>query len=159
MGVAFFKGQQLGPADLNICLEGDNGSPSNAAEIYYSLSDATTGAEVLLGAPRRSPANPEIGKYYASVIIPLDANIGLYRVRWSFREVVGGPVHQAVQEFEVVDKEVVSSDLTDCTADMVRRLRIMLRDNCVGAEETVELDVGGDTMLIRMDDLWEALRE
>jgi hypothetical protein len=129
MGVAFFKGQQLGPEDLNVCLEGSNGAPTNAAEIYYSLNDVTTGAEVLVGPPRRSPANPEIGKYYASVIIPLDANIGLYRIRWTFRETVGGPVHQAVQEFEVIDKEVLSPNLSDCHSDMIRRLRIMLRDN------------------------------
>lgn len=129
MGVAFFKGQQLGPEDLNICLEGSNGSPSNAAEIHYSLADVTTGAEVMVGPPRRSPANPEVGKYYASVIIPLDANIGLYRIRWSFRETVGGPVHQAVQEFEVIDKDVTPVDLSGCQADMVRRLRILLRDN------------------------------
>ena len=159
MGVAFFKGQQLGPNDLDVCLEGSNGSPTNAAEIYYSLNDVTTGAEVLLGAPRRSPANPEIGKYYASVIIPLDANIGLYRIRWSFRETVGGPVHQAVQEFEVIDKEVASPDLTSCQSDLVRRLRIMLRDNCVGAEEVVELDVDGERVKMTMIDLWEALHD
>lgn len=129
VSVAFFKGQQLGPEDLNICLENASGTPANAAEIYYALYDFTTGREALLGAPRRSPANPEMGKYYASIIIPLDANIGAYRVRWTFRETLGGPVHQAIQEFEVVDKAVACSDMTDCETDLVRRLRILLRDN------------------------------
>lgn len=154
MGVAFFKGKQLGPDDLDICLTNSSGTPTNAAEISYSLHDVTTGAEVLLGAPRRSPANPETGKYYASLIIPLDANIGLYRVRWTFRETAGGPVHQAVQEFEVIDKEVQAPGLSSCSVDMVRRLRIMLRDNCVGGEELVELDVDGEIMLVSMQDLW-----
>jgi hypothetical protein len=130
MSVAFYRGQQLGPDDLNICLEASNGSPSNAAEIYYTLLDVTTGSEVLVGAPRRSPANPETGKYYASIIIPLDANIGLYRIRWSFREVIGGVVHQAVQEFEAIGRDAQpTSTMTTCVTDMVRRLRIMMRDN------------------------------
>ena len=130
MGVAFFKGQQLGAADLNIYLENSSGVPTNAAEISYALYDVTTGAEALLGVPRRSPANPAVGAYYASVIIPLDANIGLYRVKWTFREMIGGPIHQAVQEFEVIDKATLDVALyTDCEADMIRRLRILLRDN------------------------------
>lgn len=129
MGVAFFRGQQLGASDLFMCLENTSGVPTNAAEIYYALFDFTTGLEVLLGAPRRSPANPEMGKYYASIIIPLDANIGLYRIRWSFRETVGGPIHQTVMEFEVIDKTVTTTALSDCETEMVRRLRVMLRDN------------------------------
>lgn len=127
-GVAFYRGQQLSPSDLDISLENTAGVPVDAAEIYYALYDATTGQEVLLGAPRRTPANPEVGKYYASIIVPLDANIGLYVVRWSFREIVGGPIHQVAQEFEVIDKTIVTP-FTPCVEDMVRRLRIMLRDN------------------------------
>jgi len=130
MGVAFFKGQQLGSDDLDIFLESASGTPSNAAEIHYALYDVTTGQEALLGVPRRSPANPAVGCYYASVIIPLDANIGLYRVKWTFREMIGGPVHQAVQEFEVIDKATLDTSLyTSCETDMIRRLRILLRDN------------------------------
>lgn len=129
MSVAFFKGQQLGPDDLVIYLENSSGTPTNAAEIYYALYDFTTGSEALLGAPRRSPANPEMGKYYASVIIPLDANIGVYRVRWTFRETVGGPVHEVVQQFEVIDKSVLSPGLDGCETELVGKLRTMLRDN------------------------------
>lgn len=130
MSVAFFKGQQIGAEDLNIFLDNSAGVPTNAADITYALFDFTTGLEVLLGPPRRTPANPAVGSYYASVIIPLDANIGPYRVRWTFREVIGGPVHQVVQEFEVIDKATnLVSLLTDCETDMVRRLRILLRDN------------------------------
>lgn len=130
MSVAFYKGQQLGSDDLNIFLENSSGHPSNAAEITYALYDYTTGEEVLLGVPRRMPANPAVGAYYASVIIPLDANIGPYRIRWTFRETIGGEVHQVVQEFEVIDKATnLVSLFTDCETDMIRRLRILLRDN------------------------------
>lgn len=130
MSVAYFKGQQLGEEDLNIFLENASGVPTNAAEIHYALFDFTTGMEALLGPPRRSPANPAVGCYYASVIIPLDANIGNYRIRWTFRERVGGPVHQVVQEFEVIDKATnLVSLFSNCEADSIRRLRILLRDN------------------------------
>jgi hypothetical protein len=130
VGVAFYKGQQLGPDDLNVFLENNSGHPCNAAEIYYALYDFTTGQEVLLGVPRRTPANPSVGHYYASVIIPLDANLGSYRVRWTFRETIGGAVHQVVQEFEVIDKATHVTSLYTCAEeDLMRRLRILLRDN------------------------------
>jgi len=159
MGVAFYKGQQLGPEDLNIDLENNSGVPVNAAEIYYSVSDVTLGAEVVVGAPRRSPANPQIGKYYASLIVPLDANLGLYRIRWSFRETIGGTIHQVVQEFEVIDKEVVTVGVSATELDLVRRLRILLRDNCVGGEELVQLDVAGKLVTMTMAEVWEALHD
>lgn len=158
MGVAFYRGQQLGDEDLNIYLESNSGYPVDAAEIYYALYDCTTGEEVLLGVPKRTPANPSVGSYYASIIVPLDANIGSYRIRWTFREVLGGPLHQVVQEFEVIDKATNSTSIyTGCEEDMIRRLRILLRDNCVGGEETIELDVDGEKMVVTISELWEAL--
>jgi len=131
--VAFFRGQQLGTNDLDICLENSAGNPINAAEITYALYDATTGQEVLLGIPRREPATDSVGHYYASVIIPLDANIGCYRIRWTMRETIGGPINSAVQEFNVIDKATDASCLVPCASacesEMIRRLRILLRDN------------------------------
>lgn len=133
MSTAYYRGQQLGATDLHICLDNSAGHPTNVAEITYALYDVTTGQEALLGVPRRDPVNDSVGHYYASVIIPLDANIGCYRVRWTFREMIGGPIHQVVQEFNVIDKATDSAGglacFTACESDMVRRLRILLRDN------------------------------
>jgi hypothetical protein len=129
---SFYRGQQLGRGDVNIFLTGTNGTPSSAAEITYALYDYTTGQEALLGPPRRTPVNPSPGEYFASVIIPLDANLGKYRVRWTFREVVGGQVQQALMEFEVLDKVVSSQPnayYTVIEQDLIRRFRILLRDN------------------------------
>jgi hypothetical protein len=162
VAVSFFRGQQLGKGDLNIFLDGSNGTPVNAAEISYALFDFTTGREALLGPPRRQPANPSVGEYYASVIIPLDANLGNYRVRWTFRELVGGPVQQVLQEFVVANKSVVfptGPEFSEIERDCIRRLRILLRDNCVGEEETIELDVDGEKMVLSMGYLWEALHD
>jgi len=130
MSVALYRGQQLGPTDLDIYLANSSGRPTDAAEIHYALYDFTTGQEVLLGVPRREPGHPSVGHYYASVVIPLDARLGDYRIRWTFRETIGGPVQQVVQEFTVVDKVIDNtSDLTVCQRAMVHSLRILLRDN------------------------------
>lgn len=132
MSVAFIRGQQLGPNDLDISLENSSSYPVNAAEISYALYDVTTGQEVLLGIPRRDPANDAVGHYYASVIIPLDANVGDYRIRWTFRETLGGPIHTVVQEFNVIEN-VTSPTTCLCfsqyESELIRRLRILLRDN------------------------------
>lgn len=130
MGVSFLRGQQLGREDLNINLTNASGHPTNAAEITYALYDFTTGMEVLVGPSRRTPANPSVGEYYASVIVPLDANIGAYRIRWTMREIVGGPLQSVVQEFDIRDREMAPiTAYSNVTSDMVRRLRILLRDN------------------------------
>jgi hypothetical protein len=131
VSVAFFRGQQLGPKDLDICLANESDYPINAAEISYALYDMTTGAEVLLGVPRRDPANDSVGHYYASIIIPLDANIGDYRVRWTFREIIGGKIHQVAQEFNVIDKVTsgIQTLMTCSEVGLIRSLRILLRDN------------------------------
>ncbi len=140
MGTTFYRGQQLGRNDLNIFLVNAANSPVNAADISYALYDFTTGQEVLLGVPLRVPANPSVGEYFASIIVPLDANMGDYRIRWTFREIVGGPTQQVVQEFSVVDRAGLSSpsasmitgsaiNATTTELDLMSRLRILLRDN------------------------------
>ena len=88
MSVGFLRGQQLGREDLNLFLTNPSNHPVNAAEISYALYDFTTGLEVLVGPPKRTPTNPSVGEYYASIIIPLDANLGDYRIRWAMRETV-----------------------------------------------------------------------
>jgi hypothetical protein len=135
MGVTFFRGQQLGRHDLHLFLNNANGTPANAAVITYALYDYTTGSGVLVGPPQRTPVNPSIGEYYASVCIPLDANLGNYRAKWSFQEVVGSQVNQVVQEFAVIDRSSSGLDgeghheRSHIMRDLDRRLRILLRDN------------------------------
>ena len=160
MSVIFNRGQQLGREGLNIFLDNASGVPTNVQEITYALFDFTTGLEVLLGPPRRVPANPSVGEYYVNVVIPLDANLGSYRIRWTFREYVGAPLQQVVQEFSIVDRAVdVTSRYSNITADLTRRFRILLRDNCVGAEELLDLDVNGKRMVVSIEDLWDAVQD
>lgn len=128
MSVAFHRGKQLGNEDLNVFLENGSGRPADANEITYALYDFTTGAEVLVGPPRRQPVHPQVGAYYASVVIPISANLGPYRVRWTFREEAGGPINQVVQEFEVID-HVTGPVYSSCEQDMLHRMRLRLRDS------------------------------
>jgi hypothetical protein len=157
MSVAFFRGKQLGPEDLNLFLEDGNGRPADAAEITYGIYDFTTGSEVLVGPPRRQPAHPQVGSYNASLVIPITANLGPYRVRWTFREQVGGPLNQVVQEFEVVD-QVTAPLYSTVEQDFIKRMRLRLRDNCVDGSETVEVFIGDtqETHVVTLEDLWEA---
>lgn len=129
MSVSFLRGQQLGRDDLNLFTTDAAGRPRNAAEISYAIYDFTLGQEVPVGPLKRSPANPSLGEYYASLLIPLDANLGTYRVRWTMRETVGGPVQTAVQEFSVIDaRQAIVSSFTQVQSDLVHRLRVLLRD-------------------------------
>ena len=136
MSATFRRGQELSRAEgLNIFLKSRDGNPKNAAEISFSIFDFTTGVEVLLPPPNRVPINPSTGEYYAAFSIPMDANVGGYRIRWSFREYVSSPLVRVVQEFSIVDNPtqvVTVQGITPVELDLVRGLRVMLRDNNPG---------------------------
>jgi hypothetical protein len=133
MATTFKRGQELSRAEgLNIFLKSRDQTPKNAAEITYNIYDFTTGVEVLLPPADRVPVNPAIGEYYASFIVPLDANLGKYRIRWFFREYVGSPQAQVLQEFAVVQDAtqiVTIPGISPSEYDLVRGMRILLRDN------------------------------
>ncbi len=133
MGNVFKRGQELSRADgLSLFLKNKDKSPTNAAEVFYDVYDFTTGVEVLLPPSNRLPLNPAVGEYYASFIIPLDANIGKYRVRWRFRQFINSPQAQVLQEFSIVQdatQVVTVPGITLSEFDLVRSLRILLRDN------------------------------
>ena len=131
MSVTFRRGQELGRSGLSIFVKSKDGRPKNAAEIFYSIYDFTTGCEVLLPPANRIPTNSATGEYYANFIIPIDANIGEMRIRWYMREYLNSPQAQVVQKFAIVDNatQIVSCPgITAIELDLVRGLRIMLRD-------------------------------
>jgi hypothetical protein len=167
MAVCFPVGTELGRNDLKIFLVDELGVPLNAAEIYYTIffvdqSMGPPGVEVQIGPTDRIPVNPSVGEYYASLLVPPGASPGQYRIRWRFRRTLADEFQEVVQEFGVDDPgSCVDGQplMSTCEAGLVDKLRVLLRDNCVGAEETVELDVDGKRMVVRMDDLWEALKD
>ena len=130
MGVAYKRGQVLSEDDLKIIIRDSIGTPVDPYYITYSIFDNTTGMQVLIGDPDRMPATTGVGQYHVNSAIPLDANIGDWLVRWNFRESSTAPLIEVVQEFNIVATEVVTSITGDAFEDgLIRRLRIMLRDN------------------------------
>ena len=132
MGVAFSKGEVLGRGDLDIFLTNNAGNPSNASEIFYGIYyvDPVTSQEILIGSANRTPVNPQVGEYYASMMIPQSAVVGAYRVRWSFKELLSSPLQQVVQEFAVIgDASANANNLYNASErSMIDKLRMLLRD-------------------------------
>ena len=132
-GVVFKRSQQLGrTSGLSLFLKGSDGSPKNAAQIFYDIYDFTTGVEVLLPPANRAPQNPAVGEYFADFTVPIDANIGNYRIRWKAREYLNSPVVNIVQEFAVIADPaqiITIPGATNTQIDLVKSLRVLLRDN------------------------------
>jgi len=133
MSVVFKRCQELTrPDGLNIFLKKRDGTPKNAAEIAYDIYDFTSGVEILLPPEGRAPQNPATGEYFAAFRIPPDANIGKYRIRWRFREYLNSKQAEVVQEFAIVGDStqvITAPGVTPIEYDLIRGLRIMLRDN------------------------------
>lgn len=114
---------------LELYLVDNINNPVNAAEISYTLYDMTSGVAVPI-YQNADPVNPEVGEYYAAFFIPSNASLGRYRIQWSFRQLIGGPENLIQEEFEVVESVEQRFSITSgLVLDMVRRLRILLRDN------------------------------
>ena len=132
-GVIFRRNQQLGRANgLSVFLKDKGGSPKNAAQIFYDIYDFTTGVEVLLPPSNRVPQNPAIGEYFADFIVPIDANLGDYRIRWKVREFLNSPQVNILQEFAVVADPIQSMNvpgISNYQTDLIASLRVLLRDN------------------------------
>jgi len=160
MGTVFEQGQELGRGDLDIFTEDSDGNPVNVYEISYSIYyvDSDNGAEVLIGPDTRTPVNPEVGEYYAAVRIPNSAVAGCYRIRWRVRETASSSQEGAVQEFGVVADVSGTADVyTTAVRDLINKLRIMTRDNCLGGDTLVEVDADGEIIQVSLEDLYEAI--
>jgi hypothetical protein len=133
MSVVYQQGQTLGRGDLDIYLTNSAGNPANAYTISYAVYyvDPTSCVEVLIGPSDRTPVNPAVGEYYAALQVPATAAPGTYRIRWLFQETALTPQTGAVQEFGVVSSAVqtTTSTMSTCMADLVRKMRVLTRDN------------------------------
>ena len=133
MATEFHPGAEVQRGDLCVFFQDACKVRTNVYEIYYALYYVDPGppeTEVLIGDPQRTPDNPEVGEYYAALFIPTDAIVGTYRIRWHFKEANdSSPATEIVQEFEVVTKEMtVGCQYSQCVRELLRRLRIHLRD-------------------------------
>lgn len=133
MGVTFEQGQTLVRGDLDIFLTNSLGNPSNAFDISYALYfvDPLTNAEVLIGSATRTPVNPAVGEYYASMMVPSNATPGCYRIRWLFRETSDAAQEGAVQEFGITAESplTVAGPYSECVTNLIHKMRVLTRDN------------------------------
>jgi hypothetical protein len=166
MSVAFHKGYTLTENDLKILIRDGLGNLVDPYYIRYSLFDVTTGVEVLIGAADRIPSTTGVGQYYANATLPLDANIGDWLIRWNFRETPTSPLVEAVQEFNIVGDEIQTSVTGNVAADvLVRRLRILLRDNnpdrnySVSGKEKVHVKANGVDYILSMEELYKIIED
>jgi len=162
MAIQFTPGQEVQRGDLCIFFQDANGCPTNVFEISYELfyldpGPPQTEVPIPPGVPRK-PVNPVIGEYYAALFVPPSAVAGDYRIRWTFTLNPGEASQEVVMDFQVISKGISVATLTGAQQDCVNKLRLLLRDHCVGEEELVRLDVDGTLMDVRMGDLWEVLR-
>jgi len=131
VSVVFSPGQTLGRGDLDMFLSNANGNAANAYSITYAIYyvDPDTSAEVLIGSATRTPVNPAVGEYYASLQVPTTSLAGDYRIRWTFAEFSSSPSQQVVQEWAVVaSSQLSSATYTTSEQMMIDKLRILLRD-------------------------------
>lgn len=161
MSVRFPRGKIIGPEDLSLSLVDQDGNPTDAYEISYALYSVVTGGEVLIGLEEREPVHRERGMYHASFQIPEDADLGLYRIRWRFRQTTTAPVNEVMEEFKVVEKSEFEEALWSKTElSMINRLRVLLRDNCIGEEEIIKVEVSdGEKIEVTMGELWGLLKD
>ena len=159
----FYPGQTLGRGDLDIFLVDSNGAPLNPATITYAIYWVDPGppiVEVLIGSATRTPVNPTTGEFYAALMVPPSAVAGTYRIKWTFQQYAASAAQTVVQEWTVVvQDDITTVSYTGGQQQMITKLRMLLRDQCVGGEETVELDVEGEKMVVTMEDLWEVLSD
>jgi len=157
MGVVFTPNQTLGRGDLDIFLTNSQGNPSDAFSITYAIYyvDPVSHLEVLIGSATRAPLHPTVGEYYASLQIPVSATAGDYRIRWTFQEFAGAQTQQVVQEWAVVvSGTTIVPPFSMAMLDMVGKLRLLLRDQCLGGEETIEVDADGEKIIVSLEDLY-----
>ena len=164
MAVAFHKGYTLTSNDLKISIRDMTGTLVDPYYIRYSLYDVTTGVEILIGDAERVPATTGTGQYYSNATVPLDANIGDWVIRWNFRESVTSPLIEAVQEFNVVGDNVVVSVTGNSDVDnLIRRLRILLRDNnpdrnySLEGNSLINIMINKNIKSITLEEFWEVI--
>ena len=162
MAVVFTAGQTLGRGDLDIFLTNAEGNAANAAQITYAIywvDPDPPYPEVLIGSATRTPMNPAVGEYYAAFNVPPGATPGDYRIRWTFRQLTNSGEQEVIQEWAVSPPGAAPLVTTYSPAvkGMVDKLRMLLRDQCLGGESRVEVDVDGVRMELTLEELHDAV--
>jgi len=160
MPVCFNRGATLGRGDVYIKITNAQGAPTDPSSISFSLAYVDPGppeTEVPIGPPfDREPVRAGVGEYYAAILLPETAPLGDYRVRWTFKECEDFPEQTIVQVFGIVQETTILNDgYSDVQRECIRRLRVLLRDNCIGEEEIIEVNASGTLIKVSIGELYE----
>lgn len=156
MSVAFAPGDVISEGDLDLFLTNAGGFAANAFSCSYAIYYVDPNPpypEVLIGSPTRVPVNPTVGHYFASLTVPPGAVPGDYRIRWTFQQFAGSPPQVVVQEWAVVAAGLTSVTRSGNMQAMIDKLRLLLRDQCIGGEETIEVDADGERITVSLEEL------
>lgn len=163
---AIMRGSTTGPSDLDIIIRDSGGTLIDPYRLEYAVYDFTTGLEVLQGSPINYPVKISTGHYYAQVVIPGDANIGVWRIRWTIQETSVSPVYQSVEEFNVVGSGVIPSFTGDANLDaLIYSLRIILRDNnpdrnySVDGKEKIRVKMKNKEFILSLEELYQIIED
>ena len=166
MSVAFKRGTTTGPSDLTITVRNTLGNLIDPFRLQYAAYDATTGVEVLMGSPVNFPIRISLGQFYAQVVIPADANIGNWIIRWTIQETSTDPVYQSVQEFAVLGDSAIASFTGNSDLDrLIYSLRVLLRDNnpdrnySVSGKEKVCVRTKAGEYILPLKELWKIVED
>lgn len=128
MSVCLQQGQSAGPSDLTQVVY-RSGAPIDPFLIEFQILESTTGVPVAMTS-RTAATRSAAGQYYAAYTIPTSAPLGDWVVKWFIQEVDGGPEVEMYLKFSVVtDTTVDTLGLDSCTSELLRLIRIVLRDN------------------------------
>lgn len=132
MAINFIPGQVVQEGDLSVAFQNSNGDATNVYSIVYNLFYVDPGPPetyIPINPLNRIPANPMLGNYYASFMVPPGASLGRYQIRWTFQQNSTEPSSDIVQEFEITSSDTKLVTYTSCENDLIWQLRVFLRDN------------------------------
>ena len=164
--VCFQRGQSLGENDLNIRIL-DNSIPpvpTDPFDIKYSIFDRTSGIPVLVGLDRLDPVRKGTGHYYISWGVPADANIGDWQAIYYIKDTPTSQEQRVILNFCVVNPNVVTFGLIGSLSpegqELVRRLRVILRDNCFDGNTKLKVRTDeNEEIELTIAQLWEIIGE
>lgn len=166
MTCAFRRGTTTGVDGLTITVRDSLDNLIDPYLLRYAVYDYTTGIEVLIGSPVNTPTRASLGRYYAAVVLPADANIGDWRIRWAIQDTAVDPVYELVEEFQVVGDSTVVSFTGDVNLDaLIHSLRIILRDNnpdrnySVDGKEKVKVKVKDKEFILTLEEFYQIIED
>lgn len=134
MAIKIQRGHITEPDVFDIEVLDQDDRPLDPYYIKYALyalpAGFNAGTEVLIGPAERTPVRVETGRYYAHFQVPENASYGDYRLRWTLQRSSGEEEVTVCVDFQIVAESELQKQLwTPIQADMIRRLRTLLRDN------------------------------